>query len=365
MTAHMSKSGSFGHALGGLVGWFERQKRVLPWRDEPTLYRVWISEIMLQQTQVATVIPYFERFVARLPSVEALASAPEEDVLRLWAGLGYYSRARNLHRAAREIVAAGDFPRDREGWLEVPGVGAYTAGAILSIALDLPEPILDGNVERVLSRVRRVGRSPRQAKGTAPYKQRLWRLARAFMERAYGGRGLSPSALNQGLMELGATLCSPTKPKCLLCPLASICRAKEFDEVEAYPPRKKPKEWLHVREEVHCVFDHRGRMLLEQRAPGQWRAGLWDFPESAPTGLKLERVGKVERKLIVTRHKITRIAHVWKLKPARKGAMALRASEGTEPGECGRWISVAEPDVAVGSSLTKTLQTVRETFPVI
>ena len=148
--------------------WFERQQRVLPWRDQPTLYRVWVSEIMLQQTQVITVVPYFERFIAKFPDVHALARATEAEVTAQWAGLGYYSRARNLRKGAIAIEAEGRFPATRAEWLEIPGVGDYTAGAILSIAQNLPEPILDGNVERVLSRVRRVSR----ARGDAAFKSR-------------------------------------------------------------------------------------------------------------------------------------------------------------------------------------------------
>jgi A/G-specific adenine glycosylase len=342
-------------SLKKLATWFERQKRVLPWRDEPTLYRVWISEIMLQQTQVVTVIPYFERFVSRFPSVEALADAPVEDVLLHWAGLGYYSRARNLHKAARQIVETGGFPRTREGWLDVPGVGPYTAGAILSIALDQPESILDGNVERVLSRVRRVSRE----KGDAAYKQRLWRLSRIFVERAHEQR-IRPSVLNQALMELGATVCTPKKPKCLLCPVASVCRAHQHSEEEAYPPKKKRKEWLDVREEVHCVFDSKGKMLLSLRLPGEWRAGLWDFPEEAPLAKsRLLRIGKLESKLIVTRHRITRTAHVWKAKDVASSSL-LKAADSTASL---RWISIREPEVAVGGSLQKTLRQIRDTYP--
>jgi A/G-specific adenine glycosylase len=351
--------------LSELGAWFERQKRVLPWRDEPTLYRVWISEIMLQQTQVITVIPYFEKFVSRFPTVEALASAPEEDVLLHWAGLGYYSRARNIHQAARQIVAAGGFPRTREGWLEIPGVGPYTAGAILSIALDQPESILDGNVERVLSRVRRISR----AGGEAAYKSRLWRLSKIFVERAHE-QGVRPSVLNQAMMELGATVCTPKKPKCLLCPIATMCRAHQHSEEESFPPKKKPKEWLSVKEEVHCIFDSKGRMLLALRGRGEWRAGLWDFPEESPFAkTKLIRIGKVESKLIVTRHKITRTAHVWRMKAAgptssKTTSGLLKASDSAGGVSASlRWISMGQPEVAVGGSLQKTLRQIRDTYP--
>jgi A/G-specific adenine glycosylase len=340
--------------LKKLAAWFERQKRVLPWRDEPSVYRVWISEIMLQQTQVVTVVPYFERFLKRFPTVEALAGAPEEDVLLHWAGLGYYSRARNIHKAAKQIVAAGCFPRDREEWLEIPGVGDYTAGAILSIAQGKAEAILDGNVERVLSRVRRISR----ARGDAAYKARLWRLSRFFVTRAHQEK-IEPSVLNQALMELGATVCTPKKPKCLLCPIAKLCRAHEFSEEEAFPPKKKPKQWIEKIETVHCLLDARGKkMWLERRKPGEWRAGLWDFP-SQPIAKSLgfggaRRIGTVESRHIVTRHKIVRTTHVWQLE-----SKLLKASE---PLPDSRWVSVSDPEVAVGSALRKTLQQISETY---
>jgi A/G-specific adenine glycosylase len=337
--------GISGASLDALAAWFEKKKRVLPWRDEPTLYRVWVSEIMLQQTQVITVVPYFERFMARFPTAESLASAPEADVLAQWAGLGYYSRARNLHKAAQQIVAQG-FPKDREGWLEIPGVGQYTAGAILSIALDQPEAILDGNVERVLSRVREVTR----AGGDAEYKEALWRHSRAVVEQGHK-RGLRPNVINQALMELGATTCTPRKPLCVFCPFKKICGAFAKSEQESYPPRKKPKQWLNVQEELHCVLDGQGRVLLRQREAGEWRAGLWDLLNEAPG--KLERIGKVETKHVVTRHKIARVTHVWQMRK-------LRAAESSDVGV--RWVTVDDPEVAVGSALKRTLQAVRERF---
>lgn len=344
----MGKRHKTGSALAHLAAWFEKKKRILPWRDEPTLYRVWVSEIMLQQTQVITVVPYFERFMARFPTVEALARAPQEDVLAQWAGLGYYSRARNLHKAAQMIVASG-FPQDRAGWLEIPGVGDYTAGAILSIALDQPEAILDGNVERVLSRVHQVTR----AAGDAKYKEALWTHSRAVVEEGHK-KGLRPNVMNQALMELGATTCTPRKPLCVFCPLKDICGAFEAGEQEAYPPKKKPKVWLKVREELHCVLDGRGRVLLRQREAGEWRAGLWDLLSKAP-GKKLERLGTVETKHVVTRHKISRLTHVWQTR-------RLKAAEpGLDPVGV-RWISVDDPEVAVGSALKRTLQAVRERF---
>lgn len=356
--------GKYAQSLQALQHWFERQKRILPWRDQPTLYRVWVSEIMLQQTQVVTVVPYFERFMARFPTVESLAEAPDDDVLKAWAGLGYYSRARNLHRAAKKIAAEG-FPRDRAGWLEIPGVGEYTAGAILSIALDQPEAILDGNVERVLSRVRKVDRK----RGDAAYKARLWRLARAFVESAHEALSIRPSVLNQSLMELGATTCTPKRPKCPLCPLAPLCRARERGEQELYPPKKKPKEWLKVDESMVAVFDAEGRVLLRKREAGEWRAGLWDLPVSgqAPGWGDLResrRMGAVESRHVVTRHKVTRVTEVLALpalwSAAEAGSPVKRGSASESEW---RWVSIEDPGVAVGSALKRTLEKIRERFP--
>jgi len=388
-------SNDLGNLLGGLAGWFNRSQRILPWRERPEVYRVWISEIMLQQTQVVTVVPYFEKFIARFPTVETLAQAPEEDVLLHWAGLGYYSRARNIHKAAKMIVAAGGFPSNREGWLEIPGVGQYTAGAILSIALNLPEPILDGNVERVISRFRRVSRRG----GDTFYKERLWRLSKIIVRDAFDQK-IDPRVTNQALMELGATICTYKKPKCLLCPVASGCRAHAQGLEESFPPKKKAKTWLDVREELHCVVGDDGRVLLRKREKGEWRAGLWDLMGDVAENVagnstgdlaSLELIGEIESKHIVTRHKITRLTKVWRVKKTggkatektprgktQKAAVSaepvwseheststggsdseLRPKEGSEY----KWINPFEPEVAIGSALKKTLSQIRETFP--
>jgi A/G-specific adenine glycosylase len=336
-------------AVRALGRWFGKTRRLLPWRDRPTLYRVWISEIMLQQTQVATVVPYFERFLARFPSVEKLAEAREEDVLLLWAGLGYYSRARNLHRAAKAIVERGGFPLTRDEWLEIPGVGPYTAGAIVSIALDQPEPILDGNVERVLSRVHAVARD----RGDAAYKARLWELAARTVREGHE-LGVRPSVVNQALMELGATHCSPRKPACELCPFERVCRARARGEMEAFPPRRKPKAWVDLREELHLAVDGDGRVLLRRREAGEWRAGLWDLLEEKPRGGRA--LGMLETRHVVTRHRVTRVTHVWRL--------AKSAWKAAEAGEDGiRWVRITHPDVPVGSAVRKTVQLARERFP--
>ena len=343
----------FETGLRQMAGWFERQQRILPWRENPDTYRVWISEIMLQQTQVITVVPYFEKFIARFPSVQSLAESPQEDVLLHWAGLGYYSRARNIHRGAQMIHAAGKFPNTREAWLEIPGVGNYTAGAILSISLNQTEAILDGNVERVLSRVRRISR----VRGDTPYKERLWRLSRAFVERASALK-IAPRVTNQALMELGATVCTPKNPKCQLCPLSELCRAFLASETERFPPKKKPKEWLEIQEALHCYIDEVGRVLVRKREAGEWRAGLWDL-----LGDKLEEkasfVGEIKSKHIVTRHKITRTTKVWRIKNS-----VWKASEAETVSKTAlKWINAFAPEVAIGSALKKTLSQIRETYP--
>lgn len=339
-------------ALRDLVAWFQRQRRILPWREEPTLYRVWISEIMLQQTQVITVLPYFERFIATFPRVEDLASADDETVMKAWAGLGYYSRARNLHAAAKEIVRRGGtslgFPATKDAWLEIPGVGPYTAGAITSIALGLPEPIVDGNVERVFSRLRRLARS----EGDAGYKEKLWELSRSAVTRAHAG-GLSPSELNQAWMELGATVCTPKKPMCGVCPIRAECLAFADQVVEAYPEKKKRAEWIMIAEERVALVDIAADLVyLEKTAPGEWRAGLWDFPKTVPKGMadrKRPIFDEIETRHVVTHHKITR-----KLRIQQVSSVKLQAAAG------GRWVSLADPEVALGSAPREGITRIRE-----
>ena len=196
---------------GALLGWYRRHKRDLPWRRTRDPYAIWLSETMLQQTRVETVIPYYERFLARFPSVQALAEAAPDEVSKLWSGLGYYSRARNLHAAARKVVDGygGELPSDVAALQELPGIGRYTAGAVASIAFDRAAPIVDGNVARVLARLLDL-RDDVSAPAT---QQRLWAEAEAL------ARGPKPGDLNQSLMELGALICTPRAPKCLLCPL--------------------------------------------------------------------------------------------------------------------------------------------------
>lgn len=237
-----------------LLGWFLKFQRDLPWRRTKDAYRIWVSEIMLQQTRVAAVIPYFERFLEGFPDVRALAEAPQEEVLRLWSGLGYYSRARNLQRAAQKILAkhAGEFPRKLEEALELPGIGAYTAAAILSIAYGDRVAVLDGNVARVLARLGAVRgdlREPQRWRG-------LWETADSLLDRD------EPGNWNQAMMELGATLCTPRSPQCLLCPVAEFCEARKRGIAEAVPEKRKKREAVAVSLAVAVFIDRRGRTLL-------------------------------------------------------------------------------------------------------
>jgi len=342
-------------SLESLVSWFRRQQRVLPWREEPSLYRVWISEIMLQQTQVVTVLPYFERFMKIFPRVEDLARADEESVMKAWAGLGYYSRARNLHRGAKAIVSAGGtksgFPSTKEAWLEIPGVGPYTAGAITSIALGHPEPIVDGNVERVFARLRRLGRSVE-----GKYKAHLWELSRSAVVRAHGAK-LSPSDLNQAWMELGATLCTPKTPRCGVCPIRSDCHAFKNDEVASYPEKKKRTAWVEVSEERIALVDPvRKQVYLEPIPIGEWRAGMWDFPKTVPGGKASSMkasLGDLRTKHVVTHHRIARHLRIY------RGSAKAKSSSGKK----GRWISMTDPEVALGSAPREGILRILERLP--
>jgi len=255
-----------------VLEWFDQHGRKdLPWQRDTTPYRVWVSEIMLQQTQVKTVIPYFERFMAALPQVQALAEAPEDRVLHLWTGLGYYARARNLHRSAQRVAREldGQFPETLAGLCDLPGVGRSTAGAILSIALGQRASILDGNVKRVLARYHRVEGWP----GRSAVHQSLWDIAEQYTpaERC--------ADYSQAIMDLGATLCTRSKPACDDCPLRGDCEARLHGDQTQYPG-KKPKKSLPVRKTCFLIARNRtGDIWLEKRpASGTW-GGLWCFPE--------------------------------------------------------------------------------------
>ncbi|HEV3341371.1 MAG TPA: A/G-specific adenine glycosylase [Pirellulales bacterium] len=252
-----------------LLAWYERHARDLAWRRSRDPYRVWVSEIMLQQTQVATVADYFPRFLAAFPTVTALAAAEEEQVLRLWEGLGYYRRARQLHRAAKVIVAEhqGRFPDDIEAVRNLPGIGRYTAGAILSIAFDARQPILEANTVRLFSRLIAYRGDPYCQAG----QNLLWRLAEELLPRSRA------SQFNQGLMELGSVVCTSRTPACESCPVRSLCPTQEQGLQQSIPrPKSKPR--IEAVREVLLVVRYRDRVLLRRREAQERWAGLWDFP---------------------------------------------------------------------------------------
>lgn len=257
-------------AVKALSDWYLTHARPLPWRETHDPYFIWISEIMLQQTQVATVIPYFEKFLKRFPSLRALAAAPVEDVLSAWSGLGYYSRARNLHRGAKYLVEAhqGQFPKTREEILQVPGIGPYTAGAVLSIAYDLKEPLVDGNVIRVFARYFGV----REPVHTSVAQKLFWAKAREWVTLAE-----SPRVLNQALMELGAIICSKGKPACEQCPLRTHCVAYAKGWQLELPVKKERTKAVDLWW-VGLIFQSGDEIYLHKNSAGEWWSDLWDFP---------------------------------------------------------------------------------------
>jgi A/G-specific adenine glycosylase len=269
-----------------LLGWFRTYQRDLPWRKNRDPYRIWISEIMLQQTRVAAVIPYYEKFLARFPDVESLAAAPHEEVLRLWSGLGYYSRARNLQKAAQQIVAkhSGKFPRQREELLALAGIGEYSASAILSIAFDDEHAVLDGNVARVVSRLNAIRGDLREPKRWCDLQSRADQL----LERDSAGDW------NQAMMELGATICLPRSPQCLLCPVATFCAGRKLGIAESLPEKRKKRAAVSVQLVSVVLLDAKNRSLVlppptalsknnaDDHVPSLV-AKLWHFPTvSAP-----------------------------------------------------------------------------------
>ena len=280
-----------------LLTWFRANARDLPWRHDRSPYRVWLSEMMLQQTQVETVIPYFLRFLGRFPTIKDLAAAPLGDVLKLWEGLGYYARARNLHQAAKVVVEKrhGEWPRTVEELMALPGIGRYTAGAIASLAFDVDAPALDGNVIRVLCRVFAIERDPKDA----GVREELWTLAEQLLPKDPAGRApcAAPDAssrvlarytrdavprgtageFNEALMELGALICTPRNPRCNVCPLAKHCEAKKRGRQDQLPIKTKRKPLPHY-DVTAAVIRKNGRLLIAQRPLGGRLGGLWEFP---------------------------------------------------------------------------------------
>jgi A/G-specific adenine glycosylase len=287
-----------------LTRWYQRHARPLPWRQTRDPYRIWVSEVMLQQTQVVTVQSYFEEFLQRFPDIATLAAASEERVLRAWEGLGYYRRARQLHAAAREIMTrhGGEFPNDIQAAQDLPGVGRYTAGAILSIALDQRQPILEANTIRVFSRL--LGYRGPAARG--PGQRLLWAFARQILPRR------QPGLFNQALMELGSLVCAP-QPRCLACPVARLCAARAAGLQDQLPVKPPKPEYQQVREAA-VIVRRQGTVLLRRCGVGERWEGLWDFPrfpwgEAGTTTVLAESVQRLTGVTIVPGPLLMTIKH--------------------------------------------------------
>ena len=259
-----------------LETWYAEKKRPMPWRLNPTPYGCWLSEIMMQQTTYAAVLPYYERFLARFPSVESLAAADEADVLKQWEGLGYYARARNLHKAARSLVVDGKaaWPKSAAEWAKVPGVGPYTAAALASVLKGEPVPVVDGNVARVFARYWMISEDFKKL----PARARLAERLTPEIEQA-----AVPGNFNQAMMELGALVCTPTSPDCGVCPLRSGCAARRKGVQTDYPI-KVAKGSVPTRRATQVIIpDEKGRILLVQNREGGLLKGLWELPTVEPS----------------------------------------------------------------------------------
>ena len=321
-----------------LLAWYDRHRRELPWRGPdgapPDPYRVWLSEIMLQQTRVETVRGYFERWLERFPTVESLADAELDEVMKSWEGLGYYSRARNFHRAVREVVSRydGRVPDDPGAFRELPGVGRYTAGAVMSIAFGHEEPVVDGNVRRVLARL---------LDDPSPTEQRLWQIAGRL------AKGPRPGDLNQALMELGAMVCTPRSPRCERCPVADRCAARTAGTQGERPARRRRGPLPHEHR-VAAVIDEAGLVLVGRRREEERLGGMWEFPgglmnEGEPPGEALRRVllaclgihAEAGERLPVVAHAFTHVRVTYHPLRARLAAGTPRVGAYTEL----RWVS--------------------------
>ncbi len=287
-----------------LLTWYRKTRRDLPWRRTRDPYEIWISEVMLQQTQVSTVIPYYERFLARFPTPKDLAEASEDQVMALWTGLGYYSRARNMHRAARAMVErhGGRLPDSHQTLSDLPGIGPYTAAAVASIAFGLPHAVLDGNVARILSRLEALPGDDR----TTANRKHLWALAQDLLDTKSAGD------FNQAMMELGATVCSPREPNCGVCPVASLCLARQEGDPQNYPRRPAGKKQVRVHWSVARIELDGAFLLVRSASPGLFE-GMWELPwadcgpADLPAALEAKYDLRIEpgEKLGVVQHSIT------------------------------------------------------------
>jgi len=312
-----------------LLAWYGIRGRDLPWRNTRDPYRIWLSEIMLQQTTVKAVIPYYQKFLTAFPAVAALAEAPLDKVIALWAGLGYYSRARNLHRAAQTVVSdfGGSFPSTVAELMSLPGIGRSTAGAIVSIAFDRPAPILDGNVRRVLVRLFAYEGDPRSAAA----ERQLWAWAEALASKD------QPHDYAQAIMDLGATVCVPRDPACPDCPLVGFCQARRMGH-ERRLPASRPGKRVPVRHQVALLIERDARYLVRPRPAEGFLGGLWEFPvaDRAAAELPLSAAGRLagELGLAAAGVVVGRLKHAYSHFTLElevvgvQGAQLLRVSEG-------------------------------------
>src|SRR6516165_5008012 len=265
-----------------LLVWYQQHRRDLPWRKDSDPYRVWVSEIMLQQTRVAAVLGHYGRFMLRFPTVQSLAAARESSVLGVWSGLGYYHRARRMHQAAKLVARAGSFPRTAEAWRELPGIGRYTAAAIASIAFAEPVAVVDGNVERVLNRVF----------GCVAGREAPWQQAEALLDRA------RPGDFNQAMMELGATICTPRAPQCLLCPLKTWCEFRGAGTSKPQAPRQ--------RKQLHYALARQGSsvLLVQRPADAKRMAGMWELPQTHSANSSDAALAKIRHSITDTDYEV-------------------------------------------------------------
>jgi A/G-specific adenine glycosylase len=332
-----------------LLGWYRRNRRDLPWRRDRDSYRVWVAEVMLQQTTVKSVIPYYEAFLRRFPDAAALAAAPEEAVVAAWSGLGYYHRARNLRRAAQHVVAhhGGRFPRTLEAALAVPGVGLYTASAVLSISSGARLPVVDGNVRRVLARLRAL-RGP-EWRRDGPY----YNLAEELLDPE------SPGDWNQALMELGATLCTPRRPACPVCPVRASCRARTLGLQDQIPEARHRRAPVDVTVAAALV-ERDGRVLLVRREEGRLMGRMWEVPQ---TSLESRGLPDLARELldrhglaVVPGPLLARARHAITFRRIRVEAYRtrLRRKAPVDP-ERYRWVAPSEMASLPVSSMTRKI----------
>jgi len=339
-----------------LLSWFEGAARTLPWRSDPRPWRVWVSEIMLQQTRVDTVIPYFERFMTRFPTVDSLAEAPLDDVLALWSGLGYYSRARNLHRGASEVMTehGGVIPGTVEGLRSLTGIGRYTAGAIASIAFDRPAPILDGNVIRVLSRLFDLEADV----GEAGTQRILWAWAELLVDPE------SPSHFNQGMMELGALVCSPREPSCGECPWEERCLARVRSTLADRPVKTRKTRTKKVAMVSVVVRDLEGAVLLARRPEKGLFGGMWETPGEEVMENRPSPLDVLHEQMALTAEVVGgpgKVKHVLSHRTLDIAVFACRVAEVAPPVDPqdhtdARWLMPDELDaIGVGSLTRKVL----------